>query len=203
MDSITTLGLCSPIEDAEQPKHSQASPKPLPSQERLRELLNYDPETGVFTNRISRGGRAQAGAVVGTIASCGGLQLMVDKRVYKAHRLAWMYHHGIDPGSLQIDHINGNRADNSIQNLRLTDPVGNQRNRRMSSVNKSGVTGVRWNERLSKWHARIAVDGKCRHLGYYTDFDEAVATRKQAELDYGYHPNHGLTAEQRATGGLS
>ena len=100
--------------------------RPLPSRERLKEILNYDPETGVFTRALNRR-RWKEGQIMGT-ESCGYVSINVDYVIYRAHRLAWMYMTGEDPQT-GIDHVNGNRSDNRWSNLRLANQSQNGRNR--------------------------------------------------------------------------
>jgi hypothetical protein len=97
-------------------------------------------------------------------------------------------HYGVWPTQL-IDHINGDRADNRIVNLRQTTQSENMRNRRKSTNNTSGYVGVY--KVGAKWRARISVDSKNMNLGIYDTIEQAVQARKQAEIDYGYHENHG------------
>lgn len=106
-----------------------------------------------------------------------------------AHRLIWMLEHGHEPD--QIDHINGNRTDNRISNLRNVSKKENGRNLSISKRNKSGVTGVRFNQRRSKWEADIRVDRKLVFIGRFDKLEDAISARKAAEAKYGFHKNHG------------
>ncbi len=143
------------------------------SAERLRELLSYDAETGAFAWRIGRGGLAKSGARAGAIESGGYVQIQVEGRLRMAHRLAWLYVHGRWP-TFEIDHMNGVRDDNRLSNLREATRAENQQNeRRARSSNKaSGLLGVTWCERASRWRAKIMLGGKNKHLGL---FDTAEA----------------------------
>lgn len=87
-------------------------------------------------------------------------------------------------GNLQVDHINGNRQDNRKCNLRLVTPQQNNMNRGVSTRNTSGVVGVRFNKRYSKWNANITFEGFTYSLGYYEDINDAIEARKQAEIKY-------------------
>lgn len=109
---------------------------------------------------------------------------------FLAHRVMWALVHGDWP-SLGIDHINGDRGDNRISNLRCTDPQGNARNATRSKANTSGCTGVYFNKAVGKWQAYITVNRKAKNLGVYTDIEAAVAARKAAEAEHGFHVNHG------------
>lgn len=108
----------------------------------------------------------------------------------RAHRVAWAIHYGAWP-ALFLDHINGDRADNRISNLRQVDFVENGRNARLSTSNRSGQPGVQWYARKRKWRSRITVKGRKIDLGYYDLFSAAVAARKAAERKYGFSPSHG------------
>jgi hypothetical protein len=133
--------------------------------ERLRELLHYDPETGVFTWRLPRRG-VRAGYEAGASRSDGYRRIQVDGRVIYAHRLAWPYMTGEWPDA-EIDHINGDPSDNRIVNLRPATRSQNSANGRKPSDNTSGLKGVSWHARGRKWRAQIVVNGKCRHLGLF------------------------------------
>ena len=103
-------------------------PKPLPPLETLHEALDYNPKTGLLTWRINRLNGILGGAPAGCDDGHGYVQVRLWGRRLKAHRLAWALHHGTDPGLLQIDHVNRNRSDNRVSNLRLVDAKGNRAN---------------------------------------------------------------------------
>ena len=146
----------------------------------LRSILHYDPLTGVFTRRESAGGR-MAGKVSGGPTTDGYTKIGVNRRYYKAHRLAWLYVYGEWP-TYQIDHINRDRADNRICNLRDVTHQQNLCNTNTYSNNTSGHKGVRY--RNGKFAARIRVNYKFVQLGTFECFDEAVAARVAAERLY-------------------
>ena len=161
------------------------------TQKRLKELLAYTPETGVFTWAKPRGGKV-AGAVAGTIHyKQGYIRIKIDGGMYSAHRLAWLYVYGEMPEH-EIDHINHDRQDNRIENLRSVTRHQNARNRALRADNTSGVVGVNWFKRNKKWGARIFKNGKFVFLGLFDRFEDAAEARKNASLKYGFHPNHGL-----------
>jgi hypothetical protein len=154
--------------------------------ERAREMLHYEPTTGVFTWRRSlRGGGASVGKVAGTLRSDGYRQLQVDARVYAAHRVAWLYVHGTWP-TATIDHINGDPADNRISNLRdVPNAINCQNIRAPRSHSKSQVMGVRRTVRnkINPWYASIVVDGRYVFLGCFQDAavaGQAYLTAKRA-----------------------
>jgi len=145
--------------------------------ERLRELLHYNPDTGVFTWRASRGHLA-AGRIAGYGNGRGYIQIKVDDRAYVAHRLAWLYMHGRFP-SAQLDHINGVRGDNRIANLREASQSENQQNikgARRGSATRLGVSFAK-----GKWRAEIQVNGRRTNLGHYPTEDSAHAAYLSAK----------------------
>lgn len=150
--------------------------------ERARELLAYDPDTGILTWRISRGNGVCAGAIAGRVNAGGYRQVTCDNRMYLAHRLAWLIHTGEWPTSEDIDHINRENDDNRWTNLREATHAENGRNRKLSSNNKSGVSGV--HQCNGRWIARIKIDGRHTHLGSFKELGEAAAVRKAAEQKY-------------------
>lgn len=181
--------------------------KELPSPELLRKLLRYEPETGKMFWRertpdmFTRGGQSAewacnkwnsrwAGEEAFTaIGGRGYKEGSILGRNYRAHRVIWAIVHG--EWAEEIDHIHGVKDDNRISELRAVTSVENGRNKKRPSTNTSGVVGVRWNKRVQKWHVCITVGGNYKHLGLFTEFDEAVAARKSAEVKFGFHENHG------------
>lgn len=159
------------------------------TQERLKELLYYDPDTGVFTRKTCRGGKSK-GVNVGAKTKKGYVRAGIDGVSIMGHRLAWLYMYGAFPFG-QIDHINHVRDDNRISNLRAVSNIDNHKNKALSKRNTSGATGVCWYKPLNKWHAQIMVKFKQVHLGYFSDKKDAVNSRKAAEKKYGFHENHG------------
>jgi len=161
------------------------------TQERLKEVLHYDPGTGIFTNKITRGSRSVLGSEPGCICTDTGYIVMnVDYCKYSAHRLAFLYMNGELP-KIQTDHINGVRSDNRWDNLREVTASENQQNQRKSKRNKSGFTGVSWDKQTSKWHAQIMAGNKVIHLGHFDEKKDAIKARAAANIKYGFHPNHG------------
>jgi len=148
---------------------------------RLRELLAYDPEAGVFVWLVGRG-RAAAGAVAGTLARDGYLRIGVDGQGCAAHRLAWLMHYGEWPTG-QIDHRDGCRTNNRIANLRdVTTSVNNQNQRKARADNKScGLLGVTAN--CGRWMAQIQVDRKKRRLGLFDTPERAHAAYLEAKRE--------------------
>lgn len=155
----------------------------------LKERLNYNKDEGVFIWKKSNSNGTVNGAVAGGKAGDGYRRIMIDGVNYKEHRLAWLYCYGKLPN--MIDHIDGNRSNNKIDNLRDVSSIENSRNMKMYSTNSSGVVGVRLIKKSCMWHARINVKSKSMHLGTFLDKDDAIAARLKAEEKYGFHNNHG------------
>lgn len=172
-------------------------------------FLSYDPETGKlhwkardekwFTSswRAAAWNTRYAGreaiSCVGTHGYlCGYLfGVKVD-----AHRVIWAIIHGEWPRE-QIDHINGDRADNRIANLRHVTRAENQRNLAKRTDNTSGITGVGWSKQKGKWFARICVCNHVKHLGFFDNIEQAAAARRSALEKYGFHEMHGFRAGRR------
>ena len=151
------------------------------TQDRLKELLNYDPETGIFTRKTSIAGH-KVGSISGASQNKGYIQMYVDSKNYLAHRLAWLYVYGCWP-KYQIDHINRNKKDNRIVNLRDVSNSTNQHNIGIRSHNVSGVTGVVWNSRNQKWVAQLIYQNKRYHIGTYTNVEDAKIARENKFLE--------------------
>ena len=156
--------------------------------ERVLELFEYDPETGVFRNRISRG-RAKAGARAGSPAGHGYRRIIVDYGKYYEHRLAWLIIHGTWPG--ELDHVDGNRSNNAIGNLRLATRTQNNANG-CWATGASGLRGVYKDKRRPhKWFAKIQVDGRHIFLGWHnTPEDARAAYLKAASKHFGEYAFH-------------
>jgi len=158
------------------------------TQQELMERLRYDEQTGLFYHRKRKSGVPDITKPAGNLDG-GYIKIRLSGYGYRAHRLAWLYMNGEFPKGM-LDHIDHNRSNNRIDNLRITDYTGNSRNSSKPSTNTSGVIGVH-NSR-DAWEVQISIEGKNKFLGRYNDFDEACGVRKQAEIDYGYHENHGI-----------
>ena len=142
------------------------------TRERLQTLLHYDPETGFFTWRVSRG-KARTGAVAGTKDPRGYIRITIDTRMYPAHRLAWLYMNGVMPDN-GVDHKNNDPADNRWQNLRGATQAQNTLNRGASSRSKTGVKNV-YPHPDSGFIVRMMTPEGYKHLGCFKSLDEASA----------------------------
>jgi len=160
---------------------------PLPTLDRLKELLHYDPLTGIFTWRVNKIG-VKAGRIAGCKKDNGYTAIRIDGTLFFAHRLAWLYMTGQAP-DLFIDHIDGNRANNQIANLRIATHKQNSENlRRPSARNSSGYRGVYYQKQTKKWVAQIGHHGKLYNLGSFLTPEDAAqkAEEKRQEL-YTHH----------------
>jgi len=151
--------------------------------ERVREVLDYNTETGIFKWKKKTGKKVVVGSVTGCKTKNGYILIRVDNYLFTGHRLAWLYVHGSLP-DCSIDHKNRDRADNRICNLRACTATENGQNASLSKANKSGVTGVFFNTRAGKWGAQIMVNRKNMNLGLYGSIEEAAAARRVAEIEH-------------------
>lgn len=173
----------------------------LPPLDYLREIFDYNPLTGMLTwqarpiehfksLRYCRIWNTRfAGIEAGSNSQSNYRPVRLDGNDYKAHRIAYFMHYGVEP--YYIDHINHDGMDNRIENLRSVSNEENMKNKKLRSNNTSGVNGVSWVKSRNKWAAQIAVDNKGKHLGYFLDFNGAVKARKLAEIKFKFHANHG------------
>lgn len=153
-----------------------------PTLERLRELFDYDPETGIFRWKIRTSNRISVGNRAGRNNGNGYIRIMIDGYTEYAHRLAWFHFYGEWP-EFEMDHIDGNGMNNRISNLRCATHAQNSQNLSKRSTNKSGVMGVSWMKSYQKWEAYIMVNYKKIGLGYYNDLQEAGAAYLKAKKE--------------------
>ena len=154
--------------------------------DRLRELFRYDPETGTFTRLVARSSNAKAGAIIrGCKTPFGYLVININNKTWMAHRLAWLYVYGeFPPKGMDIDHINHERSDNRLVNLRLATRSQNHANKVKDARNTSGITGVSWYKAYQCWNAQLHVNRKRINLGYFDTLEDAAAARSAAEIKY-------------------
>jgi len=138
----------------------------LLSHAELKRLLHYDPETGIWTRLIQTASNAKVGDCAGSRDSLGYWQLSINNKTYRSHRLAWFYMTSEWP-SHEIDHKNMIRHDNRWENLRAATASQNHANRKLASLNTSGLKGVSWHKHTRKWRATIKCRQKTRHLGIF------------------------------------
>lgn len=164
------------------------------SVDRLRQVLTYDASAGQLywlprEGSVRFNSRYAGKPAFSAVQSAGYPHGTVDGHFLLAHRVAWALHFGYWPD--RLDHMNGDRADYRICNLRQVDQAENMRNVARSTRNTSGVTGVSFNAASNKWAAYISARDGLKHLGYFACKTAAMLARKAAEARHGYHPNHG------------
>lgn len=158
--------------------------------ERLTQVLSYNELTGVFIWKETLGRRIKKGMLAGWFdKSTGYLNIKIDGKKYKSHRLAYFYVNKSMPDT--IDHINHIKTDNRIINLRSVTHKDNCKNKSLNKNNTTGFCGVYFHSTNKKYIASIKVDGKIKHLGSFNTENEALIVRKKAEFEYNYHLNHG------------
>ena len=160
------------------------------SAKELRRLLDYNPESGIFTRLIQRS-NMKVGSVAGSIYPDGYAYIMINRERFLAHRLAWLYMTGSLP-QMEIDHIDRDRSNNSWVNLRSVSTQQNSFNRSMQSNNKTGYKGVSFSKRENKFRAVITLNGKLHHLGYFSTAEEASQCYQKASLNL--HGEHSFTS---------
>jgi hypothetical protein len=159
------------------------------TQARLKEVLHYDPETGIFTRRIRTSTRVNIGDIAGFVHSSGYVHIKIDRKIYKGHRLAWLYMTGNWP--YELDHKDGIRSHNWFDNLRDVSKSGNSQNQRKARKdNKNGHLGVSILKKTGTFRACIAINGKNKHLGCFNTADEAYDAYVTAKRIY--HPTNTL-----------
>lgn len=178
-------------------------PKDLPSPELLRKLLRYDHEAGELfwrarstdmfsTSRAHSVWNAKYSnkKAFTCINVWGYPHGRIFRSAYYAHRIAWVIYYGYPPVG-EVDHINGDKADYRIVNLRDVSRSINKRNVQKRADNTSGYNGVVWHKGGNKWMARITVNGKSKYLGLFENINDAVAARAAAQVGQGFTKRHG------------
>ncbi len=156
----------------------------------LKHLFDYDKETGNLLWKRQSSKVVKVGDIAGTLKSHGYLCVGINYNSYRAHRLIFLMHKGYLPKT--IDHINGDKLDNRIENLRAATVGQNQHNRKTNSNNTSGYKGVSWHKACNKWVARITLERKTIHLGYFANAEEAAEVVRAAREElHGSFANHG------------
>ena len=158
--------------------------KPIPiDQEVIKSLFVFDKDLSCLVWAKTR-------KKAGYIHKASGYKFVkIKNKTYQLHRVVWCFFNG-DTGKC-IDHINGDKLDNSLENLRTVSDQQNQRNQKRYTTNNSGHTGVSWHSASKKWRATIHTQGKAKYLGSFDNKADAIECRKAANKKYGYHKNHG------------
>lgn len=150
----------------------------------IKEWLHFDPLTGDFAWKKNRK-RQKAGSRAGVTTHHGYMQIVFQRRIWPAHKLAWVYHYSEWP-ELSIDHIDRDGTNNRIANLRLATWVQQQANKWVPSQSKTGIKGVSLDKRTGKFLAKIRIDGRARQLGTFdTPQAAGAAYKKAARKHYG------------------
>ncbi|BCM87779.1 HNH endonuclease [Methylobacterium indicum] len=140
---------------------------------KLKSVLNYNPDTGIFTYLVKRG-PMMPGQQAGRVTKDGYRVIQFDGREWMEHILAWAYVHGeLPPPPFEIDHRDLVKSNNRISNLRLATAAQQQANTRARSHSKSGLKGVWWSKSRKKWISNIRLNGKSIYLGQYNTAEEA------------------------------
>ena len=165
------------------------------------EYLRFDFEAGEIYWKKGRQGGGKAGSRAGSIWTnqTTGKQyrrITMGCKSYSEHRLLFCFFHKSSFEGFEIDHIDQNGLNNQIENLRSVTSEDNARNAKQREDNKSGYTGVCWDNQRQEWMARISADGRRINLGRFTKKREAIFRRRLAEIAAGYHPNHGRVKNQ-------
>ena len=151
------------------------------SQEELNSILAYDPLTGILTWKHNRSNMIK-GSVAGSVNSSGYRTITINSKTFRVQRVIWIMLFGYIPEGFFIDHVNGNKIDNRLQNLRLATNSQNQQNRPAPKNNSSGYRGVTWHKQMNKWMARISYKGKRKLIGFFDSAEDAYkAYKKEAK----------------------
>lgn len=161
----------------------------IPSQAILNDLFDYKPATGKLFWKIEKAYRINTGDEAGWITDRGYRYVQINGHTFAIHRIIWVMVYGVEPD--EIDHMNGRKTDNRIENLRSVSRAENTKNLTRPLRNKSGFIGVSWHKPLSKWRVQTSINGKKKHLGYFDDIADAVRCKKKSDIENGYHSNHG------------
>jgi hypothetical protein len=154
----------------------------------VKKFFTYDAVTGALKRRLPTTNN-YVGEVVGTLKNNGYLSVGFGNKEYLVHRIIWLYQTGYLPE--QVDHINHNKLDNSWSNLREVNNTNNSKNTSVSKSSTTKINGVSFMKSRNKYRATIMVNRKQIHLGLFADINDAIQARKDADIKYGFHSNHG------------
>lgn len=153
------------------------------TQKKVKELFRY--EDGNLIRRKATCNCTKVGDIAGSLGYNGYVITMIDRKTYYNHRLIWLFHNGYFPEN-DIDHIDRNKSNNRIENLREVSRTCNSKNTGNRSTNRSGVKGVSWSKDCNKWMVRITVNYKDHYIGVFESFAEAVYHRLAVEQCLGW-----------------
>lgn len=163
-------------------------PDKVPTQALLRKFFIYNPITGDLIYRLPNN-QKNIGDTFGTLGSQGYLIGSIGGKTYFVHRLIWLYLYGYLPD--QVDHIDHNRTNNALHNLREVSNLENHKNCSVSKNSSTGVNGVSIHKPTGKYRAYIMVNKKQIHLGLFDTLEEAKKARELADVEHNFHQNHG------------
>lgn len=152
------------------------------NRERLDELLEYNPVTGVFTRKVARRGFAK-GSVAGSLKKDGCIHIKIDGKMYLAHRLVFLLETGNFPKEM-VDHVDGDRSNNARCNLREATREENARNSKVRVTNKLGIKGVGFHKASGRYAVQLRIGGRQVHLGLYDDLELATLVAQEAREKY-------------------
>lgn len=153
--------------------------------ERVRELLDYDPETGILRWKVRVANCMQSGEVAGCLQRRGYTAIKIKGIAFRAHLVAWAHYYGEWPET-ELDHRDLNKSNNRISNLRLATRSQNCANKKVCSRNTSGIKGVYWNKKSRRWIATICINRRNKYLGGFLTKDEAASVyAKAASIVFG------------------
>lgn len=181
------LQRCGDTPKRDQPKTGELMSSTLLPLAGFEKVLRYDADTGLLYWIVAIYRIKKPGDLAGHLNNHGYIEVRYNRTTYQGHRIAWYLHTGTDPGTMSIDHIDGNRSNNCISNLRLATAAQNAQNsKKPISAKTSKYKGVSWYPRLAKWQANIRINGKSIYLGYfYTEEEAFLAYCRAAEQHYG------------------
>ena len=163
--------------------------------ERANELLHYEPSSGKLFWKKRTARRIKVGDEAGTLCKSTGYRMVfINQKGYLVHRIAILLATGACDPSKEVDHIDHDRLNNRLNNLRIVDRINNMRNIGLGKTNKTGVIGVSLKYTRTgelRYSANIMVNRKSINLGIFDNIEEAAAAREEANIKYGFHPNHG------------
>jgi hypothetical protein len=163
--------------------------KDLPSCDELKRLFKI--ENGKLINKINRGSHSKKDMLAGWIDETGYQKVRLNGSKYQAHRIIWKMAYNEEPKGF-VDHIDGDRSNNNLKNLRVVDHKENSKNRGKSKNNTSGFTGVSWNKKLEKWVVNIKINGVLKYLGCFDNIEQAVQVRKNEQNSLNFSVRHGV-----------
>lgn len=166
------------------------------TQKQLKEQLKYNFDTGRFTRLTTASGNAKIGMMDDSIAATGYRRISILGKRYLSHRLVWLYITGSFPNGV-IDHIDGDKLNNRIHNLRDVSRLENNKNKKMSKYNTTGHNGVSVDKKSGRYVSYTTVNNRYKFLGHSDTLDEAIEKRAKSNIELNFHKNHGRLNDER------